>query len=809
MNIIKDFRYSLRLLAKKPGFSALTITVMALGLGLSVYLFSFLHTQIFQDLPFEDGGDIVQIFSSRNAVRNQGTLNLHDFEEIRNNQDNLTEFSAFRVVTLNVSGRDGARRHNAVAAESNIFRVARVEPALGRDFQESDNLPGAKKVVAIGHDIWQNQFSGDPAALGQTLRINGEEHEIITVMPEGFFFPHPAELWVPLQESAASTSRETAGAVTGLARLRGDASLQEVNNGLAVIMQRIAQRYPSSNTGINAYVDYVPRAIVGDAIGVVYSLHVIAILLLILASVNVANLLLSRAIEREKETAIRAALGAPRFRLMGQMVWESVIICVTGAVVGVLLLAWGLELTEKITAAYSVDRAPFWWQFGLDGYTLSLVAAFLVVTLLVTGAMPAWKNSGSNFNAVLRDGTRGAQSKKAGRLSRVLVSSEIFVALTVLIAASVMVVVNFHAVSADYGATTTDTMTAAVAFDGSRYTTPASKTQFVDTLESRLENSPLVGDVMIASALPGAYADKPAIAIEGNEYTDEGGYPRANYITVATESLQKLGVELKGGRYFNSGDDGLGKATIIVTESFTERMFPDEDSPIGRRVRLAESSNGQLEWMTIVGVVQHTYQGASFEEDGRVPSIFRPYSQAPQNNITVALRMQGDDAEIIQTLRDTLTSIDPEMPAFKIETYADKIGRFTTPLIFFTSVFMMFGFVAAVLAVSGIFGVMSNSVNQRVQEIGVKRAIGATEQRIVRDFVSAGVRQFLWGAIPGILLGCGMGFGMTKVLPVGLFELFAIAVVISVVIFAAVLLGCYLPTRRALAIEPIEALRFQ
>ncbi|TQV86014.1 ADOP family duplicated permease [Aliikangiella coralliicola] len=808
MMVLSDLKYAIRLLSKSPGFTILTTIVMAAGIGLSIYLFSFFNTMVFKEMPFEDGDSLVQLSSSQNGVRNAGPINLHDYQEIRTNLKGLSEFGAYSVSNLNVSGRDGARRYSAVAAEPNIFQLTRTKPILGREFTKAENQAGAERVVVIGYDMWQNQFGGDPKIIDQTLRISGISHRIIGVMPAGYVFPTNTELWTPLREDATQLTRGNSGDVIGLAHIQDGVSMEELNRQLALVMQRIEQKYPKTNNGIGAYISTIPLAGDADTVAVIYSVHIIAILILILASVNVGNLLLSRAVERGKETAIRVALGAPRSRLISQMLWESIIICTVGGIVGLLVLAWGLEATQAITKTFFVDKPPFWWQFGIDAFTIKLFFIFVVGTILITGLLPAWKNSGADFNAVLRDGTRGALSKKSGRLNRFLIISQIFVSLTVLIAATVMMVGNFKATRADYGAKTENILTAAVLLTESKYDTPEKQAQFAKALQSRLENTVGIGDVMIASALPGSYTSTPALALEGREYTEDKGYPRANYIVVTPGSLAKLGVELKKGRYFNTSDEGLGKGSVIVTDSFVARHFPNE-SPIGKRIRTVELDGDQPNWLTIVGVVEHTIQGASYEESGKAPSVFRPFAQSPRTQMTVAMEMKLDSDKVIRTLRKTLESIDPELPAFRVEAYAESFTRHTGPMLFITSVFLLFGIAAIVLATSGIYGVMSNTINQRTQEIGVKRALGAVEQRITKEFLMSGVKQLLWGGIPGLLAGCGMGFAMSSMLGVGNADLLLVSLSLVLIIGGTVLMATYLPTKRALQMEPSQALRHE
>ena len=810
MLIISDFKYACRLLAKKPGFSLLTILVMASGIGLSLFLFSFFHNMLFKDLPFKDGESLVQLNITHKGISQWGGIDLHDYYEVRTSLEGVEEFGAYRESSVNVSGRDGARQYDSVIAEPNIFAMTRTQPIIGRSFTESESQDGAEPVVVIGYDLWQNYLGADPQVLDQMLRINSVSHRIIGVMPKGYTFPRTADLWVPMQEDATRLPRGSAGHFYGVALLEKGVSRNEINKQLALIMQRLEQRYPETNAGISAYVTTFPMTAVRDGVAVVYAMQIAAMLIFCLALINVGNLLLSRAIERSKETAIRVALGAPRWRLVGQMLWESIIICVIGGVIGLLVLAWGLEVVERITLTFFDDKPVFWWDFGVDGFTLKLFFVFIVLAVLATGLLPALRNSGSDFNAALRDGTRGAAGRQSNRLHKLLVISEIFLSTTVLIAAAAMVVGAYLATHADFGVNTDNILTAKVRLPEADYTERTQYTEFVKTLQSRLENSPGIGNVMIASSVPGEWSWVPAMAVEGREYISKGGedYARANYVSINVDALKKLGVELKAGRYFNSGDDRFDARSVIITESFAARYFPDE-SPLDKRIRIAEKNHDKQEWLTIVGVVEHTIYGQANDDTGKTPTVFRTFSQLPRNYMTIALQMKADAEQATRTLRSTLASIDPELPAYHLENYNEIIKRSNGPLSLISKIFLLMGVVAIVLAASGIYGVMANTVNQKTQEIGVKRALGATDGLIGRQFLMLGVRQLLWGGVPGALAGYAMGVAMSRIVGLQGLGLVVIAVMMTVLVAAVVLTATWLPTRRALDMEPGEALRYE
>lgn len=806
--IVQDISYAIRLLAKKPGFTLLTTLVMAAGIGLSVFMFSFIHTILYKDLPFIDGGSLVIFHGSEDGSRGQGSLNSHDYFEIRKQLKGVSEFSLYYDTAVNVAGKEGARRYKAIVIAPNFFQLTRTKPILGREFSEAENQPGTAAITLISFDLWQKRYAGDQNVIGKLLLINGISHEVIGVMPQGYAFPNSASLWLPIKQHATQLARGQAEPINGLGHLDEGTSLQDVNRQLDVIMQRIEKIYPQTNQGIGAYVTSIPGANAQDGEVIIYTMLIVACLVLILATINVGNLLLSRAVERSKETAIRVALGAPRSRLISQMLWESIIICTLGGLIGLLVMAWGLQVTQKITATFFTDPLPFWWQFGLDSFTLSLFLFFVVFSIVITGLLPAWKNSGEDFNAVLRDGTRGATSKKSSRLNKLLVVSEIFISMTVLISAVSLTVASYLDSNIYIGAETKNTIIAKVLLSDIDYPTKASRVLFAKTLTSRLENTASVGDVMMSKRLPGFRSDTSLIEIEGKEYnqSNNASYPKANNISTTIGSLKKLGVKLAQGRYFNSSDEGLEKYTAIITQSFAKRHFGVQTS-LGKRFRIITENGKTQQWLTIIGIVEHTAQGN--DDYAKIPSVFRPYSQVPKSTISIAMRVKIDNSATIRQLRSTLKSIDAGLPAYRVETYQQGIERMAAPLKFVSLLTLLCGLAAVILAGSGIYGVMSNTINQRTQEIGVKQALGADETVITKEFMFAGLKQLLWGGFPGIFAGCFLGASILDLFNNGLNILIIITLSIVAIIITIVMIATYLPTKCALKMEPSEALHYE
>lgn len=813
MNILSDCKYTLRLMAKTPGFTALTTLVTAAGIGLSVFLFSMFNTIIFKDLPFENSESLVKINRFVNGAFSWGGLTIQDYQEVRSELGHLAQFGLFTTSSVNAVGKDGARRYNAIFSEANFFDFTHTNAFKGRTFTESETHEGNDNVAVISYSVWQNQYGGTEAFTKESLTINGRPHAIIGVMPEGYVFPERTDVWLPYTKKANQISRSAMERIYGIAQLKTGITENKLNTEMNLVMKRLEQEYPDTNTGVTAKATSFPMEDMEAGIAVVYVLQVSAVLILLLASINVGNLLLSKAIERNKETAIRAALGAPRYRLMQQTLLESLFICLLGGIMGLFLLAWGLEITEATVATFFSDPTPFWWTFGVDNFTVTLFLGALLFTFVTTGVLPAWKSTNADFNAVLRDGTRGAQGKQSNRLNKILVTSEIFISLAILIAAATAVHGAFKTSRADFGAETDNIVVAKIEMSRKTYPTRQDRIEFISKLETLLEQQNGIVEATYMSDLPGEWSRQQGVAIEGHEYHGKGlsTYPKVNTIVSAQEALPKLGIELLNGRYFTSSDNRPNANTFIVTRSFELKYFKNQ-SAIGKRIKLANDQGELGHWHTIVGVVENTIQGNANDRRSKVPSIFIPYHQEPRFFLTLAVKTQEgmlNFSAVDSSIRSALKFIDPLLPAYKVETYQSALDRTGAPIRFISSIFAIFGIVAVMLSASGIYGVMGNTIRQKTQEIGVKRALGAQDESIIKGLIWNGVKQLLYGGIPGTLAGGAMGWGMSQILGLDNTAMLVLVAIMVTLVSSVVMFAIYIPTRKALTLEPADALRYE
>jgi predicted permease len=812
MNYLFDLNYAIRLLLKRPGFTALAIVVLAVATALSLFMLGFIHTMAYKALPFKDGEDIVIIDALRDDIMmNGGHLHPLDLNEIRQSLGGLEEFVLTQERHSIVSGRDSARTYLASRTEAHMFRLTRTEPILGRVFTDAEVSGGGEAVVVISHDVWQSYFGGIGNVIDQVVRIDGETARVIGVMPPGFRFPYTNDMWMPLRLDLDRVSRGDGANLMAVARLADGASVDEVQAELHLVMRRLSEAYPETNDRLSAYVTSLPMSSMGQGMIFVITSMIIAVFLVVLAAVNVGNLLLSRALERNKETAIRLALGAPRLRLVLQMMWESAAIILVGAGAGLLIAAWGLQETNAITASFLDEPPLFWWHFGLDRFVWSVFVWMILGMLLLAGLTPAIRAAGRDFMSTLRDGARGAVSRKDGRLSHALVIIECLLSVAILIAASVTVVTSYMSVRADYGVEMDGVFTARINLPQGGYSEADKQTRFTEDLKRSLLAKGGVRDVAIMSSLPGTSGWDPTYEVEGFEYRDASQLPRGTLSSVVPGSMEMLGIELLEGRFFDSRDAVDGMSTVIVSEAAVRKHWPNETA-LNRRLRVKDSNlpegySDSSEWRTVIGVVRQTIHGQPFGPVEDATTFYVPFAQQPNAHMYVAFTWSGDTAGAMRSLDAALASVDADVPAFSLMSYAERADKNVAAMAFISQLFLLFGVVAVLLAGSGIYAVMSNSIAQRTQEIGVKRALGASDSRVFRDFFGTALRRLMIGIVPGTLIGGTFGWLAASLLDMNFAILAIIVIVMPLFLTAIILLATWVPTRRALALEPSEALR--
>ncbi|HEX6748154.1 MAG TPA: ABC transporter permease [Longimicrobium sp.] len=803
MSLLQDLRYGARKLLHNPGFSAVSVVTLALGIGLTTTMFSIVYGALMRGLPFEHGERVVSV-RRENPVRDQHELSvtLHDFADYRAQQHVFEGVAAFTNGTMNVSGAEKPERFDGAYLSANAFQLLRAKPYLGRTFRPGEDAVGAPAVAILGYELWQSRYGGDRGVIGRTIRVNGEQAEVIGVMPPRFAFPASEKLWLPLRQ-ALPAKRGDGTDLFVFARLKEGMTIDRANVEMRGIARRLAAQYPESNKDISAYVEPYTKSFIGDEPTRLLQTMLFAVfLVLLIACANVANLLLSQAAMRAKEVGIRTAMGASRGRVILQFLTEPLAMAIVAAVLGVGLAAEGVKL---FNAAIASTEPPFWIDIRIDGPILLFVLAITLFATFVAGVLPAIRASGANVNEVLKDESRGSSSFRGGRLSRALVVFEIALSVGLLVAAGLTIKSVTKLRNMDYGFPTRSIFTARVGLPETAYRDSAAQIRFYDQLYQRLAEVQGVESYTLTGMLPGLGAPTISMMVEGKVYAQDRDIPEAHFINTYPGYFRTFQVSVDG-RDFNTSDTQAGVPVAIVNHAFAVKHFGRE-SPIGRRVRFGDSKSTEP-WRTIVGVVPDMWNDGPENEDPE--SVYVPFAQSPQRFVSVVIRPRGvTPGSMTAPVRGLVGSMDPDLPIYFVKTLQERIDEQTWFYRVFGALFMIMGAVALVLAAVGLYGVMAFNVARRTREMGVRMALGAQPADVVRLVMRQGAIQL---AI-GLLLGSGLAFLLSSGLKIILFQVSFLDPVVVGVTFAVLILSAlaasWIPARRATRVDPMVALRYE
>ncbi|MEJ2371373.1 MAG: ABC transporter permease, partial [Gemmatimonadales bacterium] len=541
--LLKELRYAVRMLRKNPGTSLIAVLALGLGIGLTTIMFSIVYGAVWKGLPFEGAEKLVHIERNNLAEDIESMeVPIHDFLDYRKAQTSFEGLAGFYSGTVNLAGTERPERYDGAFISANAFELIRVQPVLGRNFQEGEDTPAADPVMLLGYHVWQDRFGGDPEVVGQVARVNGEQTTIVGVMPEGFRFPVAEDVWLPLRMDPLELERGEGLSLEVFGRLRDGTNIDQASAEMQAIAARLAEEYPDTNEGVGAvlkpYVDeYIgaePRAMLYTMLGAVF-------LVLLVACANVANLLLSRAATRSKELAIRSAVGASRLRVIMQLLGEGVVLASAGAVLGIGISVLGIGMFNR---AVEPTDPPFWIDIGLNTVVLVFVIVIAVLAGVLSGILPAIQASGSAVNEVLKDESWGSSGFRVGKLSKGLVVGEIALSLGVLVAAGLMIKSVTNLKTIDYGFDTETTFTARMGLFEADYPDTTSRREFFREVLRRVEQRPGVEAAAIVTALPGAWSYGSRFGIEGATYDRDQDYPVARFATVSPDFLDVYGVKV-------------------------------------------------------------------------------------------------------------------------------------------------------------------------------------------------------------------------------------------------------------------------
>ena len=814
-SVWRDFRYGLRMLARVPGHTVASALALSLGIGLTTATFSIVYGVMLRGLPFEHAERLMSL-RTQNASRNRtGELvGVHDYLDWCRRQRSFEGLAAFNNGTVTVSGDNHPERVNGATLTANALDLLRVKPFLGRGFQPGEDRPGAAAVALVGYRLWKDHYNGDPRIVGKAVRINGQPTTVVGVMPRDFAFPFAEQLWTPHVLDPNKTERGKAEQILVFGRLRPGVTRERAQAEMATIEKALAVEYPRTNGGWTATVEpYVDVFLNEDLRRMFLTMLGAVCAVLLIACINVASLILSRASQRTREVAIRCALGAGRKLVVRQILLESLTLALLGAAAGIGLAWLGIEF---FNAALVKQNPPFWIRSALDLPALGFALGATVAAALISGLVPALQISRTQISDVLKDEGRGSTSLRLGWLSRVVVVAELALSCTLLVAAGLMVKSIIRAQRTNYGFETAHLLTARVPIFEANYPRPSDRGAFYQRLIDRLAERPGVAAVGATTTLPSVPWGNDAFAVDGRAYPTENDYPVAHSDVVSAGLFTTLGVRPLAGREFERQDTTTSLPVVLINQSLARQMWPHA-SPLGRRLRMVNSNAGnggwvlgsdprrQEPWRTVIGVVPDLrIYGLN---DKKPAGLYLPLSQVGGIRVSLVVRTQREPLSLVETVRAEVAAVDKDTPIYFVKTMDQAVveDRFFNSL--FGSLFLTFGLAALVLAAVGIYGVIAFSVGRRRQEIGLRMALGAQRGTVLRMLVRQGAIQL---AI-GVLLGLPFAFGVSRLLAGVLYDVqpgdpmvfAAVVATLSVVAMVA----CLVPGQRAVEVDPVVALR--
>jgi putative ABC transport system permease protein len=803
-SINNDCRFAVRQLRKSPGFTLVAAFTLALGIGATTAIFSFADLLLDHPVALQNLNGLVSV-GETSADGDEALLSPGTFRDLRTQTNSLQNFASYQQWTANLLGANGVEESNGFRVDQDFFSTVAAKPLLGRLFFPDEHASGKDHVVVISYAFWQREFAGNPRVISRTLRLEGQNYDIVGVMPANFQFPPGGtQFWIPLALDNAEDERAH-GSLSTVGLLKPGISLQQSRAELNTVWSSLQRRFPEANRAWQLSVVRLRDHLVDeDSRQFAVLFLCVAAFVLLIACVNVANLQLTRAASRERELSIRTAVGAGRTRLVRQLLTESVVLAVVGGVAGLLLAIWGVAIMRANLPAQVREICDVsGMQVNLRAFVFTLIAA--TAAGLVSGTIPALQASNVN----LRDSLEGGGARIVGgsqRLRGLFVVSEVTLSVVLLIGAGLMVK-GFASLASRQAIMHPDTLlTFHLNLSPSRYTTPQQREIFCIRLLERLRSFPKVSAASAVSGLPYSFYENDQKALSDQT---EGGR-LSDLSTVMQESVSEdyfraLGVPLREGRFFDQKDAAAAPVVGIVSESLARRFWPGSEA-LGRRLRLPES-NTPDSWITIVGVVadlRHEVYDRSFRS-----ILYRPWAQAPGSSMDVAIRTSTDPRDLTASVRSIVEQLDPTQPITLLQTMSDKINGQASALRFVAVLMGLFGIVAILLSAAGIYGLIAYSVAERRREIGIRMALGAQPGQILGMVL----RLALFLVAVGGVIGLALGFVLAQLLSSFLYGVRAwdpvIYAAIAPLLLIVALFATFIPAIRAARVDPMVALRYE
>jgi putative ABC transport system permease protein len=802
----KNLVYSVRMLLKKPSLTAVAIIAIGLGIGANTAIFSVVNTVLLQPLPYPQPQQLVRIASEQRnqALDGRGAFSVPDFLDIQKSSTTLEYVATLQGTgTMTTDGNEPERLLGA-AVSADYFNVLGVKPVLGRVFTREEDTPGAASVVLISHGLWQRRYGGDPNIIGREIELGGKT-TVVGVMPAGFEYPisdDNQDFWEPIFSATFMTKEireERANrSLPVIGKLKPGATVEQAKADLDLISRQVEQNSPESNTNVIFNAVSMHEDITRDCRPALLVMLGAVGLVLLIACANVANLLLARAVARQKEIAIRMALGASRRRIAGQLLTESILLSLAGGALGLLLATWGTDLL----VAYGPADVPRLRDVGVDRYVLFFTLGLATLTGIVFGLAPALQASKPAPGSMLKESGRGVYTGRS-RMRSALIVSEVALSLMLLAGAGLLINSFWRLLHTDAGFDTKGVLALDIPLGRERYKTPEQRAAAFQQLIARMKTVPGVRDVSVVSNVPLTDFDvELSFQIEGRPPYKPGEEAVADYTIAGGEYFRTMDIALLRGRVFTDSDTANSPQVMVVSNAFAKYYFPNEDA-IGKRIIMDGDDKTPIE---IIGVVDDVRRNGL--DQGVEPEMYVSYVQKPDRRLNLVIRSTTEDAsQLAQAARAEVKAFDPRQIIWRAQTIEQLLGTSVAPRKFNMLLLGIFAGVALVLAAVGLYGVMSYSVSWRTQEIGIRMALGAKRTDVLRMVVRQGMTMTLIGLALGLI---GV-FGLSRVIA-GL--LYGVSptdpltfIGVSIVLLMVALVACLIPARRATRVDPIVALR--
>jgi putative ABC transport system permease protein len=819
--IFQDLRYGVRMLLKTPALTFIVILALALGIGANTAIFSVLNAVVLRPLPYDQPNELL-FLNERSAVVVEMSFSYPNFTDWRNQNHVFEKIGVYNRNSYNLTGYGEAERILTAQCSADLFSALRANPLVGRVFSNDEDKPGAAPVVVLSYALWQRRFGGQMSVLNQPITLNARPYTVIGVMPPDYAFPSRVEMWVPvgpLSDDPNWKQRGNHPGLYGVARLKPGVTQAQAQADMNTIAANLNKQYPDSNAQNGIRIRTLTEIVVGQTVkDTLWILFGAVSFVLLIACANIANLLLARATGRRKEMAIRAAMGAGRWRIARQLLTESLLLAVIGGVAGLAIA----QLAIRFILYVSPTAIPRSREITVDWRVLAFTLGVSVITGILFGLVPALQAGEVDVHETLKEAGRGTSARHWLRSSLVIV--EVATTMVLLIGAGLMIRSFYRLQNVNPGFSYQNLTSFTVALPQRKYAAEEQRSAFFNGLLQNLRTLPGVQSVGAASGLPlGNNGWQTSFLVDGRPAPPRAEMPLMEACTVTPDYFRAMNIPLLRGRYFNEHDDRsflagkdlsklndgermiAGVNVIIVDDEFAKRHWPGEEA-VGKRIRFGTDASAPV--LEVVGVVGRVKMESLDDDSNRVQGYFS-FAQLPFSSMTMVVKGNSDPNQLIASARNQVRSIDPDQPIYNIRTMDEIRGESVAPQRLNLLLLSIFAGIAFVLAIVGIYGVMSYAVTQRTHEIGIRMAIGAQPRDVFRMILGQGMLLTGIGMVAG-LLGA---FALTRLMATMLFSVKPTDPVtfatVALLLVAVALLACYIPGRRATKVDPVNSLRYE